>query len=110
MAVVKKVSSGKQVRKKQVSGSGAKLNVQSTRQPSIIQEMGDTAFGTLDSSKNGLLVSYDSGTDKFVLVSADSILSTSVEDFNLPDDFITQLEDELDLGAIQIDNFDGGTF
>lgn len=110
MAVVRRASSGKQIRKKQVSESGTKLNVQSTRQPSIIQEMGDTAFGTLDSSKNGLLVSYDSGTDKFVLTSADSILSTSVDDSDLPDDFVTQLESELDLGTIQIDNLDGGTF
>ena len=37
-------------------------------------------------------------------------LSISSEDNDLPDDFVTQLESELDLGTIQIDNLDGGTF
>ena len=107
MAVIRKAQSFSNiVQKKEL----AKPPVQSARQPSIIQEMGDTAFGTLDSTKDGLLVSYDSTTDKFVLVTADQVLSTSSEDDDLPDDFITQLEQELDLGTIQIDNLDGGTF
>ena len=107
MAVVKKVQFiSNVVAKKAVTTK----KVQSARQPSIIQEMGDTAFGTLDATKDGLLVSYDSTTDKFVLVTADQVLSTSSEDDDLPDDFITQLEQELDLGTIQIDNLDGGTF
>ena len=107
MAVVKKAQSISNVVAKKAAITQA---VQSARQPSIIQEMGDTAFGTLDSTKDGLLVSYDSTTDKFVLVTADQVLSTSSEDSDLPDDFITQLEQELDLGTIQIDNLDGGTF
>jgi len=107
MAVVKKAQSISNVVAKKAVITRA---VQSARQPSIIQEMGDTAFGTLDSTKDGLLVSYDSTTDKFVLVTADQVLSTSAEDDDLPDDFITQLEQELDLGAVQIDKLDGGTF
>jgi len=107
MAVVKKAQSISNVVVKKAVTTQA---VQSARQPSIIQEMGDTSFGTLDSTKDGLLVSYDSTTDKFVLVTADQVLSTSSEDSDLPDDFIAQLEQELDLGTIQIDNLDGGTF
>ena len=38
------------------------------------------------------------------------MLSTSVQDSDLPDDFISQLEGELDLGEIQIDVLDGGGF
>jgi len=106
MAVVRKARNVSRITKK----PQLKITVRSTRQPSIIQEMGDTAFGTLDATKDGLLVSYDSATDKFVLVTADQVLSTSSEDSDLPDDFISQLEQELDLGTIQIDNLDGGTF
>jgi len=107
MAVIKKAQSiSRVIQKKPLE----KPPIKSVRQPSIIQEMGDTAFGELDSTKDGLLVSYDSVTDKFVLVTADQVLSTSSEDNDLPDDFITQLEQELDLGTIQIDNLDGGAF
>ena len=53
---------------------------------------------------------YDSGTDKFILVDPDVVLSQSVEDGDLPDDFIDQLEDEIDLGNVQLDNVDGGGF
>ena len=107
MAVVRKAQSSANILLKK---EPTKPPVQSVRQPSQIEEMGDTAFGTLDASKDGLLVSYDSTTDKFVLVTPDQVLSISSEDNDLPDDFVTQLESELDLGTIQIDNLDGGTF
>lgn len=84
-------------------------SVRTVRQPTVIKEMGDVSFGTLDSSKDGLLVSYDSVTDKFVLKSSDSILQTSVEDNELPDEFITQLEQDIDLST-QINELDGGSF
>lgn len=107
MAVVKKIQSvSKVIQKKQPE----KPPVRSVRQPSQIEDMGDTAFGTLDESKDGLLVSYDSTTDKFILITPDQILSTSSEDGDLSDAFISELETELDLGTIQIDNLDGGSF
>lgn len=107
MAVVKKIQSvSKVIQKKQPE----KPPVRSVRQPSQIGEMGDVAFGTLDDSKDGLLVSYDSTSDKFVLITPDEILSASSEDEDLPDNFISELETELDLGTIQIDNLDGGLF
>ena len=53
---------------------------------------------------------YDSPSDKFVLVDPDVVLSQSVEDGDLPDDFIDQLESEIDLGNVQLDNVDGGGF
>ena len=64
----------------------------------------------MDASKDNLIVSYDSGTDKFVLVSADDVLSTSAEDSNINDEFVTQLEQELNLATIALDNLDGGSF
>ena len=107
MPIVKKATlSPNRVSKKQV----VDLNVRSVREPSSIREMGDVQFGTLDASKNNLVVSYDSVSDKFILVTADDILSTSVDDNDLPDDFITQIEQDVDLGDISITNFDGGDF
>ena len=107
MPVVRKATlSPNRISKKQVID----LNVRSVREPSAIREMGDVKFGTLDESKDNLIVSYDSASDKFVLVTSDDILSTSVDDNDLPDVFIDQLETDVDLGSISITNFDGGDF
>jgi hypothetical protein len=107
MAVVRKTQSISNIaRKKEVKTS----TVESIRQPTSIQDMGDTAFGRLDATKDNLLVSYDSGSDKFILMSADELLSVAAEDSDLPDDFVEQLEQEVDLGEISITSFDGGTF
>ena len=72
--------------------------------------MGDVSFGTLNETSDGLIMSYDSASDKFVLVSPDQVLSRSSEDNDIPDDFVSQLEQELDLGTIQVETLDGGTF
>ena len=106
MAVVRRAQSGASIRKKpEVTQS-----VRSTRQPSRLEEMGDTAFGTLDESKDGLIVSFDRETKNFVLVTADTLLDRSTEDDNLSDTFITQLEQEINLADVSVDNIDGGTF
>jgi len=107
MAVVKKASSSSNEVKRKVR---LKPSVQSVREPSIISEMGDTDFGTLDATKDGLIVSYDSVNDKFILSTADQLLGVSAEDSDIPDDFVTTLEGELNLGQIQVDNLDGGEF
>jgi hypothetical protein len=109
--VVKKAqSSSRVVLKAATSGSSGSKKVDSQRPITTLEQMGDVNFGSLDSSKDNLIVSYDSNTDKFILISADQMLSSSVEDLDLPDDFITQVENELDLGNIQLDNLDGGGF
>ena len=81
--------------------------IQARREPALIKEMSDTSFGTLDASSDGLLVSYDSATNKFVLATADDILSASVDDFDLPDDFVDRLEEEL---VIPVTELDAGGF
>lgn len=107
MAVIKKPQSISNIAKKK---EPPKPSVQSVREPSIISEMGDTAFGELDATKDGLIVSYDSANNKFILTTADQLLSTSADDNDLPDDFVTTLEGELNLDQIQLDNLDGGEF
>ena len=80
MPVVKKVTTANVVaQKKKVS----EVSIRSFRSPSSIAEMGDQNFGTLDASKDGLIVTYDSSTDKFVLISPDDALDTSASDSDL---------------------------
>lgn len=78
--------------------------------PDDIEGLGDTDFGTLDESKDGMVVSYDAATDKFILITADDVLSESARDDDIPDDFIEQVEDEIDLGDVEIGTLDGGGF
>tara|TARA_A100001201_G_scaffold110866_1_gene94829 strand:+ start:170 stop:589 length:420 start_codon:yes stop_codon:yes gene_type:complete len=75
--------------------------------PTKIRDMNDTSFGTLDSTKDGQLVSYSTTNDKFVLITADDVLVESVADDDLPDAFADQLNDEID---ITITSIDGGSF
>ena len=105
MSVVRKAQSGVTIKKK----SQLSTKTRSTRQPSRLEEMGDTAFGTLDESKNGLIVSFDQDSKNFVLVTADTLLDRTVEDGDISDTFITQLEEEINVD-VDIDNVDGGVF
>lgn len=75
--------------------------------PKKIRDMNDTSFGTLDSSKDGQLVSYSTTNDKFVLITSDDLLIESVADDDLPDEFVDQINDEID---ITISSIDGGSF
>lgn len=84
--------------------------VASVTQASRVEELTDTNFGTLDSTKDGLVIAYDSATDKFVLVTADSILNTTTDDGNISNTFVTQLESQLDLGEVAVTDLDGGSF
>lgn len=107
MSVVNKVSSTSNIIKKKDT---ATISVLSVREPSLLQEMGDTDFGTLNASKDNYIVSYDSTTDKFVLIPSDTVLINAAEDGDLDDTFINVIESEIDLGDIAGTSFDGGTF
>jgi len=106
MTVVRRAQSGVLIRKKQQKVG----KVLSTRQPSRIEEMSDAAFGTLDESKDGLIVSFDQETKNFVLVTPDTLLTRSIEDQDISDEFITQLEQEISLAEVTVTDLDGGSF
>ena len=106
MTIIRKASSNPKV----VSSTQENPKVRSLRQPSTISEMGDTDFGSLGEEVDGYFVSYNSSKNKFELVTSDTILERSIEDDDLPDEFITQLESELNLGTIAAEDIDGGTF
>ena len=73
--------------------------------------MTNADFGTLDSTKHKHMIVYDSASDTFVIRDMDTIFSSDqVLDGDLPDYFIDQIEEELDLGDMDISNIDGGSF
>lgn len=77
---------------------------------SRIRDLDNANFGTLNASKNGHVVSYDSATNTFILISADNVLSDSVLDSDLPNDFIDVMETEIDLDNVKFNGVDGGSF
>ena len=104
--VVSSSNSPSIVKKKTISEKRVTL----TRVATDLQLMGDVNFGELGEDKDGLLVSYDAATDKFILVEGDKILLDSISDNDVPDTFVRELEEELRLGQIAVDNLDGGSF
>ena len=76
-----------------------------------LRDMGDTNFGTLGNSKNKHLVAYDASQAAFVVRSMDDGFSSdAVLDGDLPDDFVEQIEAEIDIGNMELDRVDGGSF
>ena len=75
------------------------------------RDLGDTNFGTLGNSKNKHLVAYDASQNKFVMRSMDDVFSSdAVLDGDLPDDFVTQIEAEIDTANMDLTAVDGGGF
>ena len=60
----------------------------------------------IDNIQDGYVLMYDDNLKRYAFVDPDVLLSKSVEDNNLPQDFINKLDDELDT---KID-IDGGSF
>lgn len=76
-----------------------------------LRDMRDTNFGTLGNSKNKHLVAYDASQAAFVVKSMDDVFSSdAVLDGDLPDDFVEQIEAEIDIGDMELDRVDGGSF
>lgn len=78
---------------------------------SQLQDMTNADFGTLDSTKHKNMVVYDASSDTFVIRDMDTIFSSNqVLDGDLPDDFVDQIEEELDVNDMTISSVDGGSF
>lgn len=106
MSNIVRATSISNVVKKKVKQTG---KVTLSRVATDLRLMADVNFGELDSDQDGKIVSYDSSQNKFVLISADQVLIDSVDDDDVPDDFVRNIEDELDIAALT-DGIDGGTF
>ena len=107
MSVIRRGSSASSSVTRKVTGTA---KVQSTKPVRELQDATDVDFGTLNAAADGKIVSWDNNTSKFVLVDADTILGRSSEDGNLSDEFITQIEAQIDLGDTNLGDVDGGPF
>ena len=78
---------------------------------SQIRNLSNANFGTLDSTKHKNMVVFDATTSKYVIRDMDAVLSSDqVLDGDLPDDFVDQIEEELEVNDMTISSVDGGSF
>lgn len=97
------------------SGNSFSVSRKAAPTPKVIQEklvvaenlsdLADVSVSNLGGSDNYVMV-YSATLGKYTLVPADNVLSSAVEDNQLPTDFINQLDTDLD---DKID-LDAGTF
>ena len=82
----------------QVKISGSK-NYTVTQEKTVVAEflsdLADVSVSDLPAKDKFVLI-YDNNLQKYTLVSADQVLSNSVSDSNLPNDFVSQLDVDLD--------------
>jgi len=76
--------------------------------PTRLRDLTDTDLQNLNSTKNKYVMRYSASSDKFDIVPADTIVSASST--NIPDDFVAQVEQEVDTAKIGFLGLDGGTF
>ena len=78
--------------------------------PTRVRDLNDTDLQNLNNSKNKYVLRYNADLDKFDVVSVDSILSETSTDLDVPDDFVTQVEDQVNVNNIGFSGVDAGTF
>ena len=79
--------------------------------PKKLRDVPNVNFGVLNETKNKFLVRYNASAGEYILSSMDTILSSSqVLDGDLPDDFVDQIEEEIDATNLDFDGVDGGAF
>ena len=83
--------------------------ITSVRPIDNIEELTDVDIGTPDATQDGHLLAFDAQTNKFGLISPDNYLTTTTEDGDIPDEFVEELEDDINLGAL-VESLDGGAF
>ena len=74
-----------------------------------LRTLNDVQVDPLDSSKNKNILKYEHSSGKFVLISADNMLS-SISTGIIPEVFVDTVQGELDLTRISSSGIDGGSF
>ena len=72
-----------------------------------LDDFGDT---TLGATKNKHVLRYNNSTGKFDLIPFDTALDISASDRDISDSFVTQLEQEIEVGEVTEFDYDGGSF
>lgn len=77
--------------------------------PTRLRDATDANFDPLNSNKNKYVMQYNSTSNQFEVVSVDTIISIATST-PTPENFVTQLEQEIDVNNLTFTGLDGGTF
>jgi len=77
------------------SGNSFTISQEKTVVAEFLSDLADVAVSNLPASDNYVLT-YDASLQKYTLVPADQVLQSAVEDSQLPQEFINQLDADLD--------------
>ena len=79
--------------------------------PTRFRDITNVNLGVLNGSKDKHLVKYVASSGTYVLASSDIILSSpQVIDNDLPDSFVSEVEDSIDAANLEFGGIDGGAF
>jgi len=77
------------------SGNSFTISQEKTVVADFLSDLADVSVSNLPASDNYVLT-YDASLQKYTLVPADQVLQSAVEDAQLPQEFIDQLDVDLD--------------
>jgi hypothetical protein len=78
--------------------------------PRNFRQLNDFADTTLGVAKNKHVLRYNNTLGRFQLIPFDTALDVSASDNDISDSFVTQLEQEIEVGEVQNFNYDAGSF
>ena len=78
--------------------------------PRNFRQLNDFSDTTLGVAKNKHVLRYNDTIGRFQLIPFDTALDVSASDNDISDSFVTQLEQEIEVGEVQNFNYDGGSF
>jgi len=78
--------------------------------PRNFRQLNDFADTTLGVAKNKHVLRYNNTLGRFQLIPFDTALDISASDRDISDSFVTQLEQEIEVGEVTEFDYDGGSF
>lgn len=76
--------------------------------PTRFRDLSDTDLQNLSSANNKNVVKFNSTSNKFDVVTADSIVSAAAT--SIPQEFVDIVEEEIDISNVGFSGLDAGTF
>lgn len=76
--------------------------------PTRFRDLSDTDLQNLSSVNNKNILKFNSTTNKFDVITADSIVSAAAT--SIPQEFVDIVEEEIDINNVGFSGLDAGTF
>lgn len=76
--------------------------------PTRFRDLSDTDLQNLSSVNNKNILKFNSTTNKFDVITADSIVSAAAT--SMPQEFVDIVEEEIDINNVGFSGLDAGTF